>query len=580
MSAGAENLQFIYEPVRLFQKQFRDRHAATVSACFEELVKRSGVSAEGNAATVSDLRQQEEQLRQVTARNNRKKFWRGMAIFFAVLCLLIIAAMALADAEALPLTVTARVVTAVLCAATAIFLFVKIIPGLSKQIAELNTVSASLQKQINELTALAWRQMEPLNKLYEWNLAPRLFSQTLPLVGMDAWFDAGRMDFLSRRFDWSPSADNQSTLAVQSGELQGNPFVFAAAVSQEWSEETYYGELNISWMETVTDADGKRRRVRRYETLRASVTAPKPFYLEQTRLFYGNDAAPDLSFSRHAGRAHELSERQRKNKIADGERKLEAMTRDAIKRGGEFLDMTNKEFDVLFNALDRDHQQQFRLLFTPLAQKEMARLLTDSAVGFGDDFEFTKARRLNIITPAHLQALDFTPNPARWQRYSLEEARKFFNDYHNDYFRRIYFSFAPLLVIPLYQQQRPPEHIYQEVWVHRLAPREHEAAANSLGDKRFAHPLSVTRNILKTRAIAADERRESLTVTAHGFVGEPRRTYVETFGGDGRWHDVPVDWIEYIPVARESSLHIEHPRADAALSPSAVHRYKDFKLTL
>ena len=573
---------FIYEPVRLFLENFRNAHAANVRACFKELFQRSGVNAAENAATVGGLRACEAQLQRVSSDNRRKRFERGVAITFAVLDVLMALAMIGLDDWAL----AARLPIAILGVGVSVWLFAQVIPALSKKIARLEAAGGVLEQQINEQRALAWRQMAPLNALYTWDLAPRLFTQTLPLVTLDAYFEAERMEFLAQRFDLPPSTEKQSTLAVQSGELQGNPFVFAAAVSMEMGEETYHGSLTISWTEWTTGSDGKRHSVTRYETLYASVTAPKPQYVERTRLFYGNDAAPDLSFSREPGQVHELNERQRQKKVAGGERRLEAMTREAIKNNGTFLDMTNKEFDVLFNALDRDHAQQFRLLFTPLAQKEMVRLLTDNKAGFGDDFSFIKTRRLNIIVPAHLQTFDFTPSPTRWHHYCLEDANEFFNHYHNEYFRHLYFTFAPLLAIPLYQQHKPPEHIHRETWAHRLAPHEHEAAVNSLGDKQFAHPLSATRNILKTSIASTREGRETLTVTAHAFTCKQRTEYISKFGGDGHLHNVPVHWTEYIPVTRKSTLSIEHSPSGSDATTSnrtppegPVHRYKDFTLT-
>lgn len=37
-------------------------------------------------------------------------------------------------------------------------------------------------------------------------------------------------------------------------------------------------------------------------------------------------------------------------------------------------------------------------------------------------------------------------------------------------------------------------------------------------------------------------------IYAYGYRAEERVTYVTRFGGDGRYHEVPVYWDEYIPV--------------------------------
>ena len=52
-------------------------------------------------------------------------------------------------------------------------------------------------------------------------------------------------------------------------------------------------------------------------------------------------------------------------------KKDEKKTDKAIKGNGDFMSMSNTDFEVLFDALDRTHEVQFRTLFTPLAQNNM-----------------------------------------------------------------------------------------------------------------------------------------------------------------------------------------------------------------
>ena len=48
-----------------------------------------------------------------------------------------------------------------------------------------------------------------------------------------------------------------------------------------------------------------------------------------------------------------------------------------------------------------------------------------------------------------------------------------------------------------------------------------------------------------------------ITVSAYGYRVEQRLAYVEKYGGDGNWHQVPVYWDEYLPVTGMGSLQIE-----------------------
>ena len=124
------------------------------------------------------------------------------------------------------------------------------------------------------------------------------------------------------------------------------------------------------------------------------------------------------------------------------------------------------------------------------------------------------------------------------------------------FFKVTYFSLAPLLAIPLYQQIRTHENIYRDVLSKRSCFWEHEALANYCGEKKFAHPGCVTRSLLKTRVAGDSQGATSLAVTAYGYRTVKHIEYVSKWGGDGRCHEVPVEWLEYLPVERTSELLI------------------------
>ncbi|HCZ24285.1 MAG TPA: hypothetical protein DHV05_05480, partial [Acholeplasmataceae bacterium] len=43
----------------------------------------------------------------------------------------------------------------------------------------------------------------------------------------------------------------------------------------------------------------------------------------------------------------------------------------------------------------------------------------------------------------------------------------------------------------------------------------------------------------------------------YGYRTEPRVDYVQKMGGDGRFHTIPVNWAEYIPLENESKVEIQ-----------------------
>ena len=80
--------------------------------------------------------------------------------------------------------------------------------------------------------------------------------------------------------------------------------------------------------------------------------------------------------------------------------------------------------------------------------------------------------------------------------------------------------------------------------------------ANAWDENNFSPRNADTRSILKTRLLSRDKEKSTIRVTAHAFAGHARVEFVPVYGGDKRWHNVPVEWVEYLPVSRESTLSV------------------------
>ena len=425
--------------------------------------------------------------------------------------------------------------------------------------------------------AEAWRLTAPLNRLFRWDTVAGIIMKTLPIVTVDKFFSAGRMEQLCRQFFWDPgSREDESVLCCQSGALNGNPWVMAEVLRQEWENVTYTGSLQISWEErvTYTDSDGRRqtRWETRYETLTASVDEPAPVYRRRKFMVYGNEAAPDLHFSRTP---NSLSDAGRgffgRFRMRSAIRALEAKSRDL---DDPFVIMDNRVFDACFDAEDRDNEQQFRLLFTPLAQQEMLALLRDREFGFGDDFSFVKSRMVNFLISDHLDDTDLSGDPNRFRSYDLESLKDNFFSYSENFFRSFYFTLAPLLCIPLYQQHRNSRDIYANIPDSKECSfYEHESLVNAMDQAAFAPEDAATRLILKTESEKVGDTAETVHVTAHAFACEERLTWISKLGGDGKWHDVPVHWKEYLPLSKRSEV-VVMPAPEEETDPSAAEKYR------
>lgn len=375
-------------------------------AKFRELTQRSGVDTRANRALVAQIRR----LQGEAGSASTKKTCYGclMAVGFVGAAAALIGAVATngTDSETQGLCILGIVAGLVLG-----IVLIPLYGAVAKRLA-------GLQAQIAAKTETAWKQMEPLNRLYTWDVTVKLIEATVPRLAFDPYFTADRLASLHRQFGWDDSFnDGKSIIFAQSGEINGNPFVFGHYLDMAWGEKTYEGSKEISWTEWEEDADGKRRRVRRYETLYAHVTKPIPVYDEQKLLIYGNDAAPNLSFSRQpsglTGKDGGLWSAIRKKWRLS---RLKAYSRN-LDDDSNFTLMGNHEFETWFHAKDRDHEVEFRLLFTPVAQAQMLNLMKDTTVGYGDDFTFIKQKKVNVLFSQHLNAATIDTDPSRFHNW-------------------------------------------------------------------------------------------------------------------------------------------------------------------
>jgi hypothetical protein len=538
-------IEDIYEPLSRYRDEFCEKFKKLTIEKFRELAVRSKINFSANRKLVEEIKK----LQSKADKAHIKKMCYGwlMGIFFVL---------AIASIIGVSLYKTDTKIQNICFLGTAVGFIIGIIliplyRNASKLLKSLNVLIESKKQR-------AWEQMSPLNDLYTWDITSKLIEKTVPKLQFDPYFSAYRLEELHQQYGWDHTFnDDKSILFAQSGEINGNPFVFGHYLDMEWGEKTYEGTKEISWTEMEKGSDGKVHFVRRYETLHATVTKPIPVYTEQKFLLYGNDAAPNLSFSREpsglSGKDGELLTFIRKKWRLN---RLKAYSRD-LTDDSNFTLMSNHEFETWFHAKDRDDEVEFRLLFTPIAQNQLLNLMRDTKIGFGDDFTFVKQRKVNFLSSLHLNEANINTDPSQFYNWDFDAAYASFVSFNVNYFRHIYFALAPILSIPLYQQMRTHEKIWEGIIdFDRKASSfwEHESVANYYGDDKFKHPSCITRSILKTKLVKRQDGESTIAVTAHGYKGEERVDYESVYGSDGKTHKVPVRWIQYYPVNKTSNM--------------------------
>lgn len=551
-------IEDVYEPLALFRDEFREKFHENAQKFFADLTEKSGIDTEANAATVQKIHAIEQNLEAAKSRRTRWGVGIGLAIAAAILLIVLASNQFIsiretqADASAAPAGGLLAVAFAGL-AGLALLFFKVLHPGYKNANAAVAEQEVMLFNEKN----VALEQMAELNALFDWDAAAKIIEQTVPRIQFDPYFTEARLNDLVSSFGWDNAFnDGKSVICSQSGEINGNPFVIGQLLEMNWGTKTYTGTRTVSWTEVVRDSKGKAQIVTRYQTLVGTVHKPIPEYSEEKLLIYGNDAAPKLTFSRAPSPLSGPKEGfWAKRKLNREIKRLEKFSRN-LNDDSNYTIMGNREFEALFHAVDRNDEVEFRLLFTPLAQKQMLALLNDNEVGYGDDFHFTKINKINVVHARHLDSADINTDPSKFTDFDIANCKARFLAFCDEYFKTMYFALAPLLTIPLYQQTRTHENIYRDTVGKPSTFWEHESIANFIGENHFKHPQSVTRNILKTSLVNRRNEVSTISVQASGYRTVERVDTVRVMARNGRFYDVSVPWDEYLPVQRTTNINI------------------------
>lgn len=514
----------IYNPLEEYENKFKNLHSENTEKFFEELVKKSNINIEENRATVEQYNTFKENSAKLKKKLNFLRFFRVLMIISIIL---------------LP------------------WVFLKMTP----KIRELRSEVESADKKVEELLALANNQMLPLNNLFTDKDALNIIESTIPLLSFDPCFSAKQEMDMKTNFDFQEENEaEQSTIDTLAGRYNENPFLFENKVIHKMGVETYHGYKTISWTETYRDSNGKLQSRTKTQTLHATVIKPKPFFSTQVVLSYGSQGGPELSFSRDASHLEQKSEKEIKKIVKRGEKKLQRMTDKAIRQNDDFMSMSNSDFEVLFDALDRTNEVQYRTLFTPLVQTNMVDLIL-SKTGYGDDFNFIKRNRMNKIISGHSQGRAIILAPSSYTSYSYDIIKENFTTKNIEYFKAVYFDFAPLLAIPMYQER--PVHSLKPIpdLSKRYSQKECEVLANAVDYKLVVHPDTKTQAILKSNFVNSSNNVDETCITAYSYDIFKRVDLVSVRGGDGHYHNVSVPWDEYIPLEASNNFFITESNA-------------------
>ena len=81
--------------------------------------------------------------------------------------------------------------------------------------------------------------------------------------------------------------------------------------------------------------------------------------------------------------------------------------------------------------------------------------------------------------------------------------------------------------------------------------------ANFLGEDIFSHPDTTTSTILKTNTIKTKGDIDLVEVIGNSYKEVSRVEYIPVRADNGRVYDVPVHWVEYVPLTAYNKMEIK-----------------------
>ena len=521
------------EPLKYYEHFLKEQHLKNVEECFEGIAKDSKVDIEGNKSTCKKYYAENNALTKLKKSLSATK--AGIVIMFILMIGGLIGGIitlvgGITSGGNVPLIIIGVVLLVV--AVAALILFITVFRQRKKN---LQSLVDKKQKVVDQLQLEAYRQVEPLNGALTPDLATKLMEKTAPLIDFDEYLSSKTEDRIVRQFkDKLDASIDHSTLVVQSGNINTNPFILRQKLVMEMKPEIYTGTLLITYTRTVSDGQGGTRTVTVTQTLTASITEPKPHYSVQTGLTYYTDAASQLSFYRTPAGLVGKSEKQIDKAVQKEERENTRLAEKAVKKGQNYTKFGNSKFEAFINSEKRDNEVEYRILFTPLAQNNFVYSFSKN-----DDIYFDKKKCVNNIYSTHDTNMDYSGDISNYYHFDYEVIKKNFTDYNVRFFDGLYFDMIPLLNIPLYHQHQSAPFVDNSK-ESIISYYEAEVLVNKFDPNLFKPSDCDTDVILKP---SLDGR--NLLVNAYGFKAVPKTQFVPTLGGDGIMHPVPVHYFEY-----------------------------------
>lgn len=553
-----------FDPIDFYKGPLKAEYDKNAAEFLNALVRVANIDEAANRKIVAEINRLKKKI------EDTQKTLVGFKFLLALCIFLLVAGVVMAIVGiCLDLEILTKILLIAIGAVVAIGMVLLIFLVINKKIKNLNSIFEKHQAAYYQALNQGIAMLNPFRQLLTYKDFIRLVNRTTDVIKLDEELKPQKLLMLHSLYNYNYRYNqNVSVCSVQSGDISSNPFIRVKLFATEMVNFTYVGSRTVTWAETY-HSNGRTYTRTVSQTLTATVVKPVPKYYFDSAVIYGNEAAPDLSFTRRpSGVETDSTEKQIDNLVKKGEKQLEKLTEKATKQGRGFQALTNSEFDVLFGAFNRDNEVQYRLLFTPLAQQNMVEIIT-AKEPYGDDFYFKKDKKLNIVSTLHGKDMfDYDPTIFNLY-YDYDLLKKDYLAYLKNLFGSLYFDLAPILAIPLYQTTDAGLYNPGEILNH-VSTLEAESFVNEMAkvaDLVFRPQEAAEKLILKVNYQNSVGETDIFDVVAYSYQKIPNVTVVPVMANNGRLYDVAVNWFDFIPVNKTSRVGIRQfdLRDDATL---------------
>lgn len=455
----------------------------------------------------------------------------------------------------------ALIIAAMACFYISFRILLYIVNHLNALLADKEALQQQLDRKTEKAEEACYKSLEPFMARINEFFFQNLLQDTMDGFIINRYLNSQSIYNITNR---SPGIfthnKNNSTIDLISGYLFGNPFVIRKIRTHGMSYVAYEGHKEITIETETTDHQGNTVKTTKKETVKATISKPKPEYSIDYELLYVSDNAPDLSFSHNIEKPTSLNRRKAR---------IDKKHREAVmKYSSGFTPMSNSEFDTLFYAIDRDNDLQFRELFTPVAQTNHVDLITE----LGDYYSLSKKKRLTIIKMKDdAFCWDLWNNPIKYKDYDYQVIMNKILETSNTSFNNFLCFFLPILSAPNYY--RKSDDLYYCPLHEQLnySELQAEVLVNYMDESIFAGRKTPIMVSAQGNGSENDVDYYTLSIQYYDEYTKVDTCDSDKPASDGKRYPVDIEWTEYVP-------HIEYYHMmvkDIGVANTAAYSYNE-----